>query len=923
MHSTLRRLLLGILALFTAASTHAQLNVGPGQAYTTIQSAIVAAKDGTTITVAPGTYFENVDFLGKYITLTSSGGAAVTIIDGSQGSGPAVTITPETATHLQLVPTVLNGFTIQNGGVEPSSTPTGGIYIASLVPSITNNVITHNHCAGIWALAAINGPTIQNNEIDNTLDNHGDCAGGGGSAIVAGRYGNGCVNCTYQPFLITGNTIQNNTQAGQESAAMGVLTIEFPATLQNNTLRSNASAGNGGGIYVNVSAVYIVQNLIANNQAGCGGGGISLDRNALLTATAGIVLIASNTIVNNSAGTGCTTSTSASQVALADTGSQLFSTLFVNNIVSGGSSQPAIACGLAGSVPTTRSFPDFDHNLTYNSAGAAYDTATCMDPTGTYGNFTANPQFVNPAAFNFTLAATSPAVDAGNNSILTIEQTASLDSVVTATDFAGNARLSDATGKGYTIVDMGAYELPVAGDSAQTTVSLTDSVGIVPGTTLSAAGGSTTTLTATVANPLGGAVGCQGSVVFAEDGAAIGTVNLGPYNGTISLLNVLLAPGIHRFTAAYGAQSPCSAAVSVPLLFLVSNYAPQLTLTSSLNPAAFGQSVTFTVKLSSADPNQTGPVTLTDTLLPAGLPALLATLTPNAAGTATFAAASLAAGSHSIVASYAGDATHNATSAGLIQVVTAETVALAVAPYPAFQGQTVTLTATLSGAGAVPNGNIIFLDGTVTVGSGAIDASGHATVTTSTLAVGTHSLTAAFGSATSPIVQEVILASTFTLALSPATVTLQPGQSGSVQILLTSVGNFSGPVALSYGALPAYATAAIAPTTVPLGAGGAAAATLTLNTALRVENRLPSRPGMRSLPVVFAAVGLMLWGRRRKRCAMLLGVCLALVALQSLTGCTNTYYAEATVARGAYQLPITATDANHNTETAILTVTIP
>jgi major membrane immunogen (membrane-anchored lipoprotein) len=80
---------------------------------------------------------------------------------------------------------------------------------------------------------------------------------------------------------------------------------------------------------------------------------------------------------------------------------------------------------------------------------------------------------------------------------------------------------------------------------------------------------------------------------------------------------------------------------------------------------------------------------------------------------------------------------------------------------------------------------------------------------------------------------------------------------------------------------------------------------------------------MRSLPVVFAAAGLMLWGRRRRRFAMLLSVCLALVALQSLTGCTNTYYAEATVARGAYQLPITATDANHNTETAILTVTIP
>ncbi len=41
----------------------------------TIQAGIDAAVDGDEVVVAPGTYFEAIDFLGKAITLRSSGGA--------------------------------------------------------------------------------------------------------------------------------------------------------------------------------------------------------------------------------------------------------------------------------------------------------------------------------------------------------------------------------------------------------------------------------------------------------------------------------------------------------------------------------------------------------------------------------------------------------------------------------------------------------------------------------------------------------------------------------------------------------------------------------------------------------------------------------------------------------------------------------
>ncbi len=49
--------------------------------FPTIQIAVNLASAGDEIVVAPGTYFEDIDFLGKQATLRSSGGAAVTTID--------------------------------------------------------------------------------------------------------------------------------------------------------------------------------------------------------------------------------------------------------------------------------------------------------------------------------------------------------------------------------------------------------------------------------------------------------------------------------------------------------------------------------------------------------------------------------------------------------------------------------------------------------------------------------------------------------------------------------------------------------------------------------------------------------------------------------------------------------------------------
>jgi sugar lactone lactonase YvrE len=181
-----------------------------------------------------------------------------------------------------------------------------------------------------------------------------------------------------------------------------------------------------------------------------------------------------------------------------------------------------------------------------------------------------------------------------------------------------------------------------------------------------------------------------------------------------------------------------------------------ITLTSSLNPAGFGQNVTFTatVTTGSGTGNLTGTVTFYDgaTVLAANVPLAA----PGATATATFVTASLAVGKHAITAAYSGDSTHFAsnstdpknTVAPLSQVVVeGTTTTLASSANPANVGQSVTFTATISSTGGAvaPDGTVTFFDGMTLLGAAVINSSGIATVSTSALAAGVHSITATYG----------------------------------------------------------------------------------------------------------------------------------------------------------------------------------
>jgi len=245
----------------------------------TIQAAIDAAAGGDEVVVRPGTYVENIDFLGKAITVRSALGPDVTIIDGGAAGSVVVFDSGEGPGS------VLDGFTLTNGTgtVDPWwSLAGGGIYCESSSPTITNNVITGNTAdggggGGIKCYTA--SPTITN----NVITGNSALAGGGindyGSSAtfmyntVSGNWANhdgGGICCGFSSSIITSNIITGNTACVFDGGGIALLYSDL--TIANNTISQNAAphVGHGGGIYGWESYATITNTIVWDNHATTG-----------------------------------------------------------------------------------------------------------------------------------------------------------------------------------------------------------------------------------------------------------------------------------------------------------------------------------------------------------------------------------------------------------------------------------------------------------------------------------------------------------------------------------------------------------------------------------------------------------------------------------------------------------------------------
>jgi parallel beta-helix repeat protein len=381
------------------------------QAVKSIQRGLdLAGNTSWTVSVAKGIYTgpdnRDLDFKGKELHLRSAGGATSCIIDCQQLGRGFYFHTNETANS------IVEGFTIRNG--KGSNSNGGGIYCVNASPVITACIMTG--CLPYYEGGAMaceySYPIIMNCTIEKCR-----------SALYARSSGPILANCT----------IANNTGAIRYFESCGKI-------IDCRIMKNDAGNDPGGGISC-YNSILAVTNCIIEENKGTNGGGINCYESSCL--------IANCLIANNRAGSyyGGGIDCYCSDVALD------------NCTITGNEapSQPGdgICCNRSDAqISNTIIWGNvrdqiytYDSNSTVTLNYCAF--ANGSGDVGGLGTVTANncvnldPQFVDAMEQDYHLLATSPCVDAGDNSLVLAGVT---------TDLEGRPRITNGR------VNIGAYE---------------------------------------------------------------------------------------------------------------------------------------------------------------------------------------------------------------------------------------------------------------------------------------------------------------------------------------------------------------------------------------------------------------------------------------------------------------------------------
>jgi parallel beta-helix repeat protein len=490
------RLLQWSLFFCAAAGLQAQIRTVPSPEYPSIQSAIENSITGDTVVVNSGTYFENINFLGKAITVRSSNPddpntIAATIINGSTPSD-INNASVVTFNHGEGNNSVLEGFTITGGtgtwvviawrygGIYWNRCGGGVVCYNMSQPTITKNRIVNNTTGeggGIYVYGnpvnpaspsnppAHLQPVISFNLIENNsaIQNHGYSPPN--NTYEVHNHGDGGAIVCFQGVdaNISGNIIQNNHADKYVGYGGGIHLRQWSnGNIQENTIQQNDSAL-GAGVHITYdSSPHVYKNRICKNKAGgLGGGGIYIyslsapivEQNFISenesTSGAGMgiywestPLVKNNVFFKNLKGVGIYITGGANPVILNNTitqnlgGIQLYGNIrpvLENNLIASN--------GNAYGIYASNVAPDIRYCNVWNHPKGNYNSVI-GDQTGVNGNISADSNFA--AANNFHIMPFSPCVDAGNPA-------ASFPS--DATDFDGEPRIFNGR------VDIGADEM--------------------------------------------------------------------------------------------------------------------------------------------------------------------------------------------------------------------------------------------------------------------------------------------------------------------------------------------------------------------------------------------------------------------------------------------------------------------------------
>lgn len=445
--------------------------------YASIQYALARPTtiDGDRVLVLPGTYLENVDFLGKDVRVVSTNGAAATIVDAS-GVGTAVTFATGEGAGA-----VLDGFTLRNGrgtGSEPDIVG-GGVRCVGASPTLRNLIVRENKAlrgSGLYfesSAAHVEACTIEENTALSACCgcacNDTDCCGpwsfgigvfaacdadvlfegcsirsnrvtmasvsGGGGVFGGGTY----VQCTIEgntafagagvhgglcnPELID-CTIRDNWTASVTLDASAGGGVFGPATLSGCTISGNTARFNGGGVWeATLTGCTIFGNTVGfpplTSTAGNGGGAAA---SVLVDCDVydNVALGAHPTFVPGKGGGigGGTATRCRIWNNTADLGGGTSNTNLERCTVYGNSATAGGGVGLVfGSAVNVRNTILYGNSTPEVAIVSGTANVTYSNVQGGYsgtGNIATHPQFVSAATGDFHLLPSSPCIDAGD-----------------------------------------------------------------------------------------------------------------------------------------------------------------------------------------------------------------------------------------------------------------------------------------------------------------------------------------------------------------------------------------------------------------------------------------------------------------------------------------------------------------------------
>jgi len=456
----------------------------------------------------------------------------------------------------------------------------------------------------------------------------------------------------------------------------------------------------------------------------------------------------------------------------------------------------------------------------------------------------------------------------------------------------------------------------------------------------------------------------------------VGTISDPNYSGTNSG-TLVISPATATVTLSSLAQSytgsPLSAtAITNPtgktVTFTYTGISGTSYATSSTPPSVAGS---YTVVGTISDPNYSGtnsgtlvisPATATVTLGSLAQTytgsALSATAITNPSGKtvtftytgisgtnyATSSAPPTAAGSYTVVgtissANYAGTATGT-----LVIGQIASGVSVASNTNPALVTSAITFTATVSSKLGAPTGTVTFLDGTTLLGQGTLSGD-VATLISSSLAAGSHTITAVYSGDTNFVASTsgTLTQSVLNFSLNPVagsggsgtSQTVSPGGDATYSLtIVPSVGTvFPTPVTLTVSGMPAGATAIITPSSwTQLNSTSWLFPANTPMADISLAIQLPSTTAsldrenlfIRKLPAVLLGLLLLPFASKLRRTGKRLGRTVSLVlflvagmaAMAGLSGCGSTS-GSFSQQQGTYSVVVTATSGTLSHSTTI------